>query len=81
MMQYLYILLDINILISYEIVNGGWGEWSLWTDCPVSCDGGTQERSRVCNSPEPEFGGDDCALDGSSDLETQACNENACARK
>ena len=73
--------MDINILISYEIVNGGWGEWSLWTDCPVSCDGGTQERSRVCNSPEPEFGGDDCALDGSSDLETQACNENACARK
>ena len=73
-------MLVINILISYEIVNGGWGEWSSWQDCPVSCDGGTQERSRVCNNPEPDFGGDDCTLDGSSDLETQACNENPCPR-
>merc|ERR1712154_604299 len=59
-------------------VDGGWGEWSSWPDCPVSCGGGTQGRSRVCDSPAPEFGGDDCTVDGSSDLDTQTCNENPC---
>jgi len=59
-------------------INGGWGEWNSWPDCPVSCGGGTQGRSRVCDNPEPQFGGDDCTIDGSSDLETQACNENPC---
>ena len=64
--------------ISYEIVNGGWGEWSSWTDCSLSCDGGAQGRSRVCDNPAPEFDGDDCTIDGSSDSETQTCNENSC---
>ena len=59
-------------------VKGGWGEWSSWPECPVSCGGGIQVRSRVCDSPAPEFGGDDCTVDGSSDLETQACNEYPC---
>ena len=63
------------------LVNGGWGEWSSWLSCPVSCGGGTQGRNRVCDNPLPHFGGDDCTVDGSSDLETQACNENPCPSK
>jgi len=59
-------------------INGGWGEWSEWPDCPVSCGGGTQGRTRVCDSPAPQFGGDDCTVDGSLDMETQPCNENPC---
>jgi len=59
-------------------INGGWGEWSSWPECPVSCGGGTQGRTRVCDNPVPDFGGEDCTVDGSTDMETQACNENPC---
>merc|ERR1719270_37118 len=32
-------------------------------------------KTRVCDNPAPEFGGDDCTVDGSSASETQRCNE------
>ena len=60
------------------LVNGGWGEWSEWDECPVSCGGADQGRTRVCDNPAPQFGGDDCTIDGSSDSEIQRCNENPC---
>ena len=60
------------------LVNGGWGEWGAWDECPVSCGGADQERRRLCNNPPPQFDGDHCTVDGSSDKETQRCNENPC---
>ena len=61
--------------------HGGWSDWRAWPDCPVSCGGGTQVRSRVCASPAPEHGGNDCTINDSSDLETRPCNENPCSSK
>jgi len=66
---------DIDIVYP---VNGGWGEFGDWEECPVSCGGGEQKRVRACNSPAPAHGGDDCAADGSSSAETRNCNENLC---
>lgn len=60
------------------LVHGGWGDWTEWEECPVSCGGADQGRTRVCDNPVPEFGGDDCTVDGSSASETQRCNENPC---
>ncbi|XP_046547303.1 uncharacterized protein LOC124257313 [Haliotis rubra] len=57
------------------VVNGNWGEWSKMTECSVSCGGGTRSRSRRCDSPPPDEGGDAC--DGVSE-ETQQCNIDAC---
>ncbi|XP_046560531.1 uncharacterized protein LOC124269544 [Haliotis rubra] len=57
------------------IVNGNWGEWSKKTECSVSCGGGTRSRSRRCDSPPPDEGGDAC--DGVSE-ETEQCNIDAC---
>ena len=65
----------------YLIVNGGWGEWSVWDDCSVTCGGADQGRARVCDNPAPQNGGDDCTADGSSDTETQRCNQNPCPSK
>ena len=65
----------------YKLVHGGWGEWSEWDECPVSCGGADQARTRVCDNPAPEFGGDDCTIDGSTPTETQRCNENPCPSK
>merc|ERR1712080_112258 len=59
-------------------VNGGWGEWSEWDECPVSCGGADQGRTRVCDNPAPQYGGEDCTVFDPSASETQRCNENPC---
>ena len=64
-----------------SLVNGGWGIWGNWETCPVSCGGGDQGRTRLCDNPAPQHGGDDCTVDGSSASESQRCNENPCPSK
>ena len=71
---YFYIVLCLT-------VNGGWGDFGAWDDCPVSCGGAEHSRYRACDNPAPEHGGDDCTLDGSTDTETEKCNENPCPSK
>ena len=41
-------------------VDGGFTEWSSWSDCSVSCGDGKRSRSRNCTNPEPSCGGKDC---------------------
>ena len=72
---------SFSLLFFLFIVNGGWGDWSDWNDCPVACGGAEQERTRECDSPAPEFNGDDCTVDGTSGSETKRCNEEACPSK
>lgn len=42
----------------YCSVNGGWSEFSNWTEC--SADSCTTSRSRTCNNPTPQYGGSNC---------------------
>nr|XP_023660300.1 SCO-spondin [Paramormyrops kingsleyae] len=55
--------------------DGGWGEWTPWTECTKSCGGGMQSRQRECDSPTPEGKGDFCEGPGS---EIQSCNTDHC---
>ncbi|XP_069498206.1 complement component C8 beta chain [Ambystoma mexicanum] len=48
------------------IENGNWGCWSSWS----SCTGARQTRSRKCNNPAPQSGGQQCV---GPDNETNAC--------
>merc|ERR1711881_301626 len=57
-------------------VHGEWGVWSEFDTCTKSCGGGQQERTRVCDSPAPLHGGDQCPGD---DRNTVACNQHTCA--
>jgi len=41
-------------------VDGDWGGWGQWTQCSVSCGNGTVSRTRACDSPPPQHGGDPC---------------------
>merc|ERR1739847_159536 len=61
-----------------NVVHGGWGHWTAWDECPVTCGGADQGRTRICDSPSPEVGGDECTSDGSVASETQRCNEQSC---
>nr|XP_025858101.1 thrombospondin-2 [Vulpes vulpes] len=56
-------------------IDGRWSPWSPWSACTVTCAGGIRERTRVCNSPEPQHGGKDCVGDVK---EQQMCNKRSC---
>ncbi|XP_044164585.1 SCO-spondin-like isoform X4 [Acropora millepora] len=52
-------------------VDGGWSEWSEWTDCSVTCGGGVMSRKRNCDNPAPTAGGRLC--EGPS-KDVKSCN-------
>ncbi|KAJ7989100.1 hypothetical protein DPEC_G00316030 [Dallia pectoralis] len=56
-------------------IPGGWGPWSLWDTCSVTCGGGLQTRQRLCNDPIPKYGGKDCQGDAKS---SQLCAKQEC---
>ena len=67
-------------------VNGNWGDWGPYTKCSISCTSttggpinGTYTRTRACDNPPAQFGGDPCP---GSDIETSECvPENECPSK
>ncbi|XP_071130861.1 uncharacterized protein [Mytilus edulis] len=56
-------------------IDGVWTSWSGWGTCTVSCGGGSQDRTRSCTNPAPQYGGADCVGVTS---ETQGCNSQLC---
>ena len=56
-------------------MDGKWSNWLDWSLCSLSCGGGKQSRSRVCDNPKPVFGGANCS--GTSNDE-QPCNNQDC---
>ncbi|OXA53254.1 Semaphorin-5B [Folsomia candida] len=44
-----------------QLADGGWGAWSVWTPCTVSCGpDGRQYRYRFCDNPPPSAGANFC---------------------
>jgi Thrombospondin type 1 domain len=61
-------------------VDGGWGPWSPWSDCSRTCDIGQRIRYRLCNSPMPSDGGQNCSDSGSAtDTESINCKIDDCS--
>lgn len=68
------IILETSTLLSTTSSHSHWNNWSLWTQCSVSCGGGTQVRSRTCD----EVGFAMCIGDT---IETQTCSMLLCVGK
>ena len=58
-----------------SLVDGKYGNWSVWTVCTKSCGGGLQSRTRDCNNPPPSAKRKDCQ--GPS-IETRSCSNSYC---
>lgn len=56
-------------------MRGGWGDWSSWSDCSVSCGTGSKHRNRQCDRPKPAHGGVFCS---GNNTEQRICDEAAC---
>ncbi|KYN39801.1 A disintegrin and metalloproteinase with thrombospondin motifs 7 [Trachymyrmex septentrionalis] len=41
-------------------IDGGWGEWGLWSECSRTCGAGVSIVERKCDHPEPAYGGKFC---------------------
>ncbi|XP_070073082.1 A disintegrin and metalloproteinase with thrombospondin motifs 15 isoform X2 [Drosophila takahashii] len=56
-------------------VNGGWGPWTPFTPCSLTCGGGVQESWRECSHPAPKNGGKYCT---GSRKKYRSCNTHPC---
>ncbi|KAF1385466.1 hypothetical protein PFLUV_G00108060 [Perca fluviatilis] len=56
-------------------VDGKWSSWVSWGACSVSCGGGTRQRTRLCASPAPQYGGRQCE---GNDVHIDFCNSDPC---
>uniref|UniRef100_A0A2I3GQ68 SCO-spondin n=1 Tax=Nomascus leucogenys TaxID=61853 RepID=A0A2I3GQ68_NOMLE len=52
-----------------------WTLWSSWSDCPVSCGGGNQVRTRACRAAAPHHRSPLCL---GPDTQTQPCGQQPC---
>lgn len=64
-----------QIVIKILISDGWWSGWTEFGECSTSCGNGVHFRTRQCNNPAPQNGGQDCS--GSSH-EFKACTNGLC---
>ena len=41
-------------------MDGGFTQWTSFSDCSKECGLGTRERTRSCTNPAPQHGGQEC---------------------
>eukprot|EP00112_Aurelia_sp_Birch-Aquarium-sp1_P005424 Seg1616.5 transcript_id=Seg1616.5/GoldUCD/mRNA.D3Y31 product="MAM and LDL-receptor class A domain-containing protein 2" protein_id=Seg1616.5/GoldUCD/D3Y31 len=55
-----FIQVESRLCSVYCSVDGGWSEWSSWSNCSSKCETGLRTRSRTCTNPAPLGGGRQC---------------------
>lgn len=56
--------------------DGGWSEWTEWSDCCSGAYRGYRNRTRICDNPPPRNGGQFCF---GNDVDLEQCNMYECA--
>ena len=59
-------------------MDGKWSPWPKYSACSVTCGGGVQHRTRLCDNPPPSNGRKDCV---GRNLQTRRCAEWDCPGK
>lgn len=59
-------------------INGGWSDWSSWSECSKPCGLSHRMRKRSCNKPEPKHNGTLC--DGEN-VEYEDCKKPLCGHR
>lgn len=72
------IMVLFSLLLNIILVDGSWGQWSPWSQCSRSCDGGTRSRVKLCDDPPPRNGGLSCF---GIRFEPEDCNSFPCKGK
>lgn len=67
--------IPFQLHLCHPAAPSGWTLWSPWSDCPVSCGGGHQVRTRTCMVSVPQRSEPPCL---GSDTETQYCGQQPC---
>ena len=70
--------LHISACFFIVAVNDGWGSWTAWSSCSVTCGSGQRIRERFCNNPIPSGGSSDCP---GSNYDLQTCILADCPSK
>jgi hypothetical protein len=71
---------SFSILLLFNVVNGGYSNWTLIIPCNVSCGDGVETWQRACDNPVPRYGGRNCSKLGIS-TEIRNCSRAACPSK
>ena len=62
-------------------IDGGYTEWSEWSECTATCGGGSRSHSRTCTNPSPKNKGKTCIeQDLGPDMESEQCNTRDCRK-
>lgn len=56
-------------------VDGGWGNWSEYSECTRTCGAGVSVQKRYCDHPQPAHGGSFCVGER---MRYKICNIEPC---
>ncbi|XP_060581715.1 fibropellin-1-like isoform X1 [Ruditapes philippinarum] len=70
--------IESQLCMPAPCANGGWGDWTSWSACSVTCGGGIRSQTRSCSNPPPSSYGQYCR--GSND-KVESCANNNCGTK
>ncbi|XP_022900466.2 A disintegrin and metalloproteinase with thrombospondin motifs 7 [Onthophagus taurus] len=65
----------VKIMEPPKAIDGGWGDWSPWSECSRTCGAGVAIMQRECDHPKPAAGGKFCVGER---RRYKICNANSC---
>ena len=76
-------MLPTRIFVNYhyyflKAIDGNYTEWSEWSECSVTCNGGVRSRTRTCSNPAPKNGGENCVSRFGAGEDFEDCNTMEC---
>lgn len=72
--------MNLSFAVQEGPIDGGYSQWTGWSECSASCGGGVALRTRKCDNPKPTRKGQNCERLGPAD-NSRKCNQAPCSGK